>query len=266
MQILDSSRMLGALLGTTPTEQAVIDDLVAANRILADKAVVEAFGQVSVRHRVNAQRFLLSRDLAPAFVTANDIVEYDLDGNAFGAKPGFTHLAERFIHAEIYRMRPDVNSVVHSHSTALMPFANMQVPLKPMSHLAAFLAPDVPIFEIREAAGGMTNMLIADARLSRSLAESLGRSSVVLMRGHGSLIVASSISLAVFRAIHTLINAQIQMQAMVSGGPMTFLDPEEAEKASKAIDQMHLRAWDLWKRGLRASEGAVDEKVGLAPA
>jgi ribulose-5-phosphate 4-epimerase/fuculose-1-phosphate aldolase len=266
MPVLDSSRMLGALLSSTPTEQSVIDDLVAANHILADQRVVDAFGHVSVRHRTHAQRFLFSRDIPPALVTANDIVEYDLEGNAYGAKPGFAHSSQRCIHAEVYRARPDVGSVVYSVAPATLPFANTQVPLKPMSHLAAFLAPDVPIFEIREVAGGMTSMLIADARLSRSLAESLGRSSVVLMRGHGSLIVASSISLAVFRAIHTLINAQIQMQAMVSGGPMTFLDPEEAEKASKAIDQMHLRAWDLWKRGLRASEGAVDEKVGLAPA
>jgi HCOMODA/2-hydroxy-3-carboxy-muconic semialdehyde decarboxylase len=250
MQILDSSRMLGALLGTTPTEQAVIDDLVAANRILADKAVVEAFGQVSVRHRVNAQRFLLSRDLAPAFVTANDIVEYDLDGNAFGAKPGFTHLAERFIHAEIYRMRPDVNAVVHGLSPAIMAFANLAVPLKPMFHLAAFLAPDVPIFEIRDAAGAMTNMLIPDAKLGRSLAESLGRNAVVLMRGHGSVTVASSISLAVFRAIQADTNARMQMQAMAVGGPITFLDPDEAERATRAVDKVHGRAWELWKRSL----------------
>jgi ribulose-5-phosphate 4-epimerase/fuculose-1-phosphate aldolase len=155
--------------------------------------------------------------------------------------------------------------VVYSVAPATLPFANTQVPLRPMSHLAAFLAPDVPVFEIREAASGMANMLIADAKLARPLAEALGRSSVVLMRGHGSITVASSISLAVFRAIHTLINAQVQMQAMASGGPITFLDPEEAEKAGKAIDQMHLRAWDLWKRGLRMSEGAVVEKVGLAP-
>jgi ribulose-5-phosphate 4-epimerase/fuculose-1-phosphate aldolase len=139
----------------------------------------------------------------------------------------------RCIHAEVYRARPDVGSVVYSVAPATLPFANTQVPLKPMSHLAAFLAPDVPIFEIREAAGGMTNMLIADAKLSRSLAESLGRSSVVLMRDHGSLIVASSISLAVFRAIHTLINAQVQMQAMASGGPITFLDPEEGREGQQ---------------------------------
>jgi ribulose-5-phosphate 4-epimerase/fuculose-1-phosphate aldolase len=124
--------MLGALLSSTPTEQAVIEDLVAANRILADQQAVDAFGQVSVRHRSNAQRFLLGRDIAPALVTANDIVEYDLDGNAFGVKPGFSHAPQRSIHAEIYRLRTDVHSVVYGTSPAVLPFANLQVPLKPM--------------------------------------------------------------------------------------------------------------------------------------
>jgi ribulose-5-phosphate 4-epimerase/fuculose-1-phosphate aldolase len=254
MDVLDSARILGALLGSTPVEQALIDDLVAANRILADQQVVDAFGHVSVRHRSNAQRFLMSRSLAPALVTANDIVEYDLDGNAFGVKPGVTHALERFMHAEIYRMRPDVNSVVHSHSTAVMPFANMQVPLKPMSHLASFLAPDVPIFEIRDAAQGMTNMLIADGKLGQLLAATLGQHAVVLIRGRGSVAVASSISLAVFRAVHTDINARMQMQALAAGGPITFLDPEEAEKANKVVGQSHTLAWDLWKRSVPAAQ------------
>jgi HCOMODA/2-hydroxy-3-carboxy-muconic semialdehyde decarboxylase len=251
MHVLDSARILGALLGSTPVEQSLIDDLVAANRILADQQVVDAFGHVSVRHRSNAQRFLMARSLAPALVTPNDIVEYDLDGNAFGAKPGFTHVLERFIHAEIYRMRPDVNCVVHSHSTALIPFANMQVPLKPMFHLAAFLAPSVPIFEIRDAAGAMTSMLIADSKLGQLLAETLGQNAVVLLRGHGSVAVASSIPLAVFRAVHADINARMQMQALAAGGPITFLDPEEAAKAAKVIGQSHTLAWDLWKRSLQ---------------
>jgi ribulose-5-phosphate 4-epimerase/fuculose-1-phosphate aldolase len=250
MAVLHTARVLGALLGSTPIERSVIDDLVAANRILANQQVVDAFGHVSVRHRSNAQRFLMGRNLAPALVTANDIVEYDLDGNAIGAKPGFTHILERFIHAEIYRMRSDVNSVVHSHSSAIMPFANIQVPLRPMFHIAAFLAPNVPIFEISQATGAMTNMLIADGKLGQSLAETLGQNAVVLMRGHGGVIVAASLSLAVFRAVYTDINARMQMQAMAAGGPITFLDLEEAEKATKVIDQIHTRAWDLWSRSL----------------
>jgi HCOMODA/2-hydroxy-3-carboxy-muconic semialdehyde decarboxylase len=251
MDVLHSARVLGALLGSTPVQQFIIDDLVAANRILADQQVVDAFGHVSVRLQSNRQRFLMSRDLAPALVTADDIVEYDLDGKAFGAKPGFAHAPERFIHAEVYRIRPDVNSVVHSHSPTIIPFANIEVRLRPMFHAAAFLAPNVPIFEIRQAAQAMTDMLITDGKLAQALAERLGQNTVVLMRGHGSVVVAPSLSLAVFRAVQTDINARTQMQAIAAGGPITFLDLEEAEKANKVIDQIHTRAWDLWKRDLR---------------
>ena len=227
---------------------AVIEDLVAANRILADQQVLDAYGHVSIRHPANPQRFLMGRNLAPALVKAEDIVEYDLDGNAVGAPAGFTHFLERFIHAEIYRARADVNAVVHSHSPAIIPFGVTQAPLKPMYHIAAFLSPNVPVFEIRKAAGGMTNMLIGDGKLGKSLAEVLGPNNVVLMRGHGNVVVAPTLPLVVFRAVYTEVNARLQAQAIAIGGPITFLDPEEAEKANKVLDQIHGRAWDLWKR------------------
>jgi ribulose-5-phosphate 4-epimerase/fuculose-1-phosphate aldolase len=234
----------------TPVDQAVIDDLVAANRILSDQQVLDAYGHVSVRHPSNPQHFLMGRNLAPALVTADDIVEYDLDGNAIGSKPGFTHFLERFIHGEIYRLRPDVNSVVHSHSTVVIPFANTQTQLKPMFHVSSFLAPNVPVFEIRKVTGSMSNMLIGDAKLGKALAETLGANSVVLMRGHGDVIVAPSLPLVVFRAVYTDVNARMQLQAIAVGGPITFLDPEEAASANKLMDQVHIRAWELWKRKL----------------
>src|SRR5258708_737460 len=179
----------------TAVDQTVIDDLVAANHILADQQVLDAYGHGRVRHPSNPQHFLMGRNLAPALVTADDIVEYDLDGNAVGSKPGFTHFLERFIHAEIYRLRSDVNSVVHSHSTVVIPFANTQTQLRPMFHVSSFLAPNVPVFEIRKVAGSMSNMLISDGKLGKALAETLGANSVVLMRGHGDVIVAPSLPL-----------------------------------------------------------------------
>jgi HCOMODA/2-hydroxy-3-carboxy-muconic semialdehyde decarboxylase len=234
----------------TSVDQVVIDDLVAANRILADQQVLDAYGHVSMRHPGNPQRFLMGRNLAPALVTADDIVEYDLDGNAYGAKPGFTHFLERFIHAEIYRARSDVNAVVHSHSTIVIPFANTPIKLRPMFHISSFLAPTVPVFEIRNAAGGPTNMLIGNAALGKSLAEALGPNSVALMRGHGEVVVAPSLPLVVFRAVYTDVNAKMQAQAIAAGGPIVFLDAEEAALATKVVDQVHTRAWELWKRKL----------------
>ena len=260
MNALQCARVLGALvlvstlwvsrISAQPLDQAAVGDLVAANRILADQQVLDAFGHVSVRHPTNPQHFLMSRSLAPALVTADDIVEYDFDGQALGSKPGFTHFLERFIHAEIFRRRPDVNSAIHSHAPAIIPFANTQAQLKPMFHISSFLAPTVPVFDIRKAAGGPTNMLIGDGKLGKTLAETLASNSVVLMRGHGYVAVAPSISLAVFRAIYTVTNARMQADAIALGGTVTFLDAEEAEKAGTVTDQVHTRAWELWKRKL----------------
>ncbi len=232
----------------TPVDLNVVGDLVAANLILADQQVLDAFGHVSVRHPANPQRFLMGRNLAPALVTANDIVEYDLEGVPHGAKTDFAHFLERFIHAEIYRARPDVNAVVHSHSPAVIPFANTQVKLQPMYHVSQFLASGVPVFDIKQAAGGPTNMLVGNGKLGKSLADMLGQNAVVLMRGHGNVVVAPTLPLLVFRAVYTDANARMQSQAIALGGPITFLDADESAQAAKVIDQIHTRAWDLWKR------------------
>lgn len=229
-----------------PVDQALIDDLVVANRVLYDQGVLDGFGHVSVRHPSDSNRFLMSRSLAPGLVAAEDIMEYDLDGNPVDAK-GRTSFLERFIHSEIYRARADVKAVIHSHSPAVIPFGTTQARMRPMYHVAAFLSPSVPVFEIRQAAG-MTNMLIGDGKVGAALAAVLGNHAVVLMRGHGNVIVGPAIALTVFRAVYTEINARIQAQAIALGGPITFLDPEEAEKANKVLDQVHGRAWDLWKR------------------
>ncbi len=231
-----------------PALAATVADLVAANRILTDQQILDAFGHVSVRHPSNPSHFLMSRNMPPAFVTAADIVEYDLDGNPISAPSNATHFLERFIHAEIYRARPDVNAAIHSHSPAVIPFGTVKVALRPLYHMSAFLAPGVPVFEIRDAAGGMTNMLVSNSKLGKALAEKLGDKSVVLMRGHGDAVVASTLSMAVFRAVYTETNARLQLQATSLGGEVIFLDKEEGEKAMQVLDKIHLRAWELWKR------------------
>jgi hypothetical protein len=142
-----------------PVEAAVIEDLVAASRILADQGVLDGFGHVSVRHPADASRFLMPRSLAPALTRAEDVLEYDLECRPVDAR-GRSSFLERFIHCEVYKARPDVRSVIHTHSPGVIPFAASSVPLRPMYHVAGFLAAGVPIFEIRKHAG-MTNMLVS---------------------------------------------------------------------------------------------------------
>jgi len=227
-----------------PVDPALIEDLVAANRILAREQIVDAFGHVSVRHPRGPDRFLIARSVAPELVTAADIIEHDLEGTPIDAR-GRASYRERFIHSEIYRARSDVMSIVHCHTASLIPFGVTRVPLRPVYHQGAFVASGVPVFEIRDA-GGMTDMLVSDGKLGRALAVTLGNKPVALMRGHGAVIVGDSIPTAVGRSVFLDINARAQAQALALGGKITYLDPEEARKylAPNNYD----RAWELWKK------------------
>jgi ribulose-5-phosphate 4-epimerase/fuculose-1-phosphate aldolase len=229
-----------------PANAALLDDLVAANRILYDQGVVDGFGHVSVRHDKDPNRYLLSRSMAPALVTRDDILEYDLDSTPTDAH-GRTSYLERFIHGELYKARPDVIAIVHSHSPAVIPFADTAVPLRPMNHIAGFLGAGVPIFEIRDTAGPATDMLIRNPSLGHALAATMGNHTVALMRGHGSVAAAQSIRHVVFRAVYTEVNARIQAEAMKLGTP-TYLSTEEAAAAAKTNDGLVDRPWELWKQ------------------
>lgn len=237
-----------------PVDPAVLADLVVANHILADQGVLDAFGHVSIRHPGNPERFLMSRSLAPALVTADDIMEYDLDGNPVDPH-GRASFLERFIHAEIYRARPEVKAAIHSHANAVIPFGVSTVALRPVALAEAFLPQSVPIYDPQRDVPGGAGLLVSTPALGHALAQTLGTSPVALMRGHGMAVVGTSLSLAVYHAIYTTVDANLEAEALSLGGPVKFLDPEEAKDADKALDQIHLRAWDLWKRQEAAKGG-----------
>jgi HCOMODA/2-hydroxy-3-carboxy-muconic semialdehyde decarboxylase len=206
----------------------LIDDLVTANHILFHQGVLDSFGHVSARHPKNTSHFLLSRAMAPGLVQAPDVLAFDLDGVPLKHTNHSLYL-ERFIHSELYKTRGDVNAIVHSHSPTVIPFSITQTELRPVFHRASFLASGVPVFEIREVAGTKNNMLVNDAKRGKALAQALGERNVALMRGHGNVVVASRLRLAVSRAIETEVNAKLQLQAMMIGGPINYLSAEEAE-------------------------------------
>jgi ribulose-5-phosphate 4-epimerase/fuculose-1-phosphate aldolase len=232
-------------------DPAILDDLVDANHILYAQGVVDGFGHVSARHPEKPAHFLIARSMAPALVTAEDIVELDLDGRAVQPNAPGSYL-ERFIHGEIYRARPDVIAVVHSHSAGLIPFGAVPgAGLKPISHMGGYLGAGVALYEIRDAGGPATDMLVKTPELGRALAKSLGRHSIVLMRGHGATMVGtSSVRQAVYRAVYAEKNARMQMEALRLGEP-TYLTAEEASGAALANDQNLDRAWQLWRREVR---------------
>ena len=229
-----------------PVDPALLDDLAAASRILVDQGVLDAAGHVSMRHPVAHDRFLMARSLAPALVTAADIMELSLDCEPCDGDTRRPFI-ERHLHGAIYRARPDVAAVAHSHSPSVIPFGLVGTPMVATYHNAAFLAAGTPIFDIREAFG-TTDIVINSRERGDAMAASLGASAVVLLRAHGVAVVGPSLEAAVFRAVFTETSARVQLNAALLGGPMAALDAEEGRLAD-AVNLATLdRSWELWKK------------------
>ena len=233
-------------------DPAIIADLAAAARILAARGVVDGFGHVSMRHPSAPDRYLMAKSLAPALVKPVDIIEYTLDSDPC-EDLGRGSFLERFIHGEIYKMRPDVNAVVHSHSPSVIPFGLVKNQMKAMFHNAAFLATGVPIFDIRRSFG-MTDMLVCDCAKGLALAETLEDKHVALMRAHGSVATGDSLQIAVFRAVYTEVNARIQLSAIsiAEDGGIEALEAEEGILADEINKTAGMRAWNLWRMEIRS--------------
>lgn len=225
---------------------SLVEDLVLANHILVNEGVLDGFGHVSVRHDRDPSLFLIARSMAPGLVTADDIVACDLDGNVRDSR-GFKTYVERFIHSEIYRARPDVMAVIHSHSPAVIPFGVTGARLRPICHMSGFLGAQVPVYEIRDAVGENSDLLIRSQSLGKSLANTLGDSAVALLRGHGNVVVGKNIQQVVFRAIYTESNARLQSEAMRLGD-IKYLTDDEALATSAMNDEHLMRPWEVWKK------------------
>src|ERR1700741_219269 len=224
------------------------EDLVAASRILAPHEELDAYGHVSARSDKRPGHFVMSRSLAPALVTAADLMELDADSEPLPGdkRKGFL---ERYIHGEVYRARPEVMAVVHSHSPSVIPFGVTRTKLRPIYHMGSFLWSGAPVFDIRRVREE-NDLLIRDNPLGKALAATLGKCNCVLMRGHGMTVIGDSVPEAVFRAIYTEMNARLQLQAAQLEGPIEFLSEEEGRRSSTANRGTLERPWELWKKSL----------------
>ena len=223
-----------------PIDPALMEDFVAASRILAHHGVLDAWGHVSIRHPSNPDRYLISRARAAGLVSAGDILEFDLHSTPVDLR-GQRAFLERYIHGEVYRARPDVNAVVHSHSPTMIPFSVTGEPLKAISHISSFMCEEVPIWEIRDCC--LTQgLLVTTSKQGSSLAKTLGNRPIALMRGHGNVVVAPDIRKAVHRALYAEVNAQQLAMAKSFGRPITYVAPDEAQDPKRVDD-----AWELWK-------------------
>src|SRR3954452_9375926 len=233
-------------MNKTAASRGLIEDLVAGSRIRASEGVLDAYGHISARSDKRPERFIMSRSRAPALVTAADLMELDADSEAVG-RDGRKGFIERYIHGEIYRARPEVMAIVHSHSASVIPFGVTRTRLRPIYHMGAFLWSGTPVFDIRKTREE-NDLLVRDRPLGKALAGSLGSCNCVLMRGHGMTVVGDGVPEAVYRAIYTEMNARLQLQATALEGPIEFLSDEEGRRSTAANRGTLERPWELWKK------------------
>lgn len=243
----------------------LLQDLVIAYRTLAEHGVIDAYGHVSVRSETNPQRYWMARNLAPELVTETDLMEFDLDSNPVDGT-GRRPYNERYIHGEVYKVRPEVNAVVHNHSPSVIPFACTDHALQPIFHMSAFIGLGVPNWDIRDAQQG-TDLLVRNSYLGASLAKKLSRHPAALMRGHGAVVVGENLQRAVGRSVYLEQNARMQLQATMlanatGGGPGSIVFMDEAEVAANVSWQEYDRSWNLWR--LRALERLQAEEARFA--
>ena len=226
------------------------EELAVANRILANEGILDAFGHVSMRHPSDPERFLLSRHRAPELVASDDLLEFTLDGEPVTA-PTVRLYSERVIHSCIYAARPDVMSICHHHSPAVLPYCISGTELVPVFHLGASMGARAPFWDSRDEFGD-TSLLVVKVEEGRSLARALGDNWTVLMRRHGATVAGRSIRETTFRTIYSCRNAELQSQAQAHGY-VGRLTPGEAEMAaaSNLRPGPIERAWDYWVGRLR---------------
>ena len=235
------------VVSTAAPDPAQVAELVTANHILAEMGLLDGYGHVSVRDARNPNRYLLAKAIPAATVTAADIRLYDLDSNPITGTAAESFW-ERYIHGEIYKLRPDVTAIIHSHAPEVVAFSITGVPLRPVIHMAGFLPQQVRVYDNRTLFG-QTDLLITSTQKGHALGESLGSDPIVLLRGHGTVVVASGLHVVVGRAFYMAVNARVEQQALaLGGGVITGLTAEEAEKS--ATQDGFERTWTLWKSKL----------------
>ena len=241
--------------------EAALNELVIANRILANEDVVDAYGHVSIRHPGKPDRFFMACMLAaPEMVERTDIMEFDLEARP--VDDNRTPSIERFIHSAIYEARPEIQSVVHAHAEDTLPFGITEVPLRPVIHSGSFIGAQVPVWDIADKFGD-TNLLVSNMDQGRDLARCLGNNNVALMRGHGFAAAARSLIDVVRLSVYMPRNARVQLAAMQIGKYKPLSDGEIAARAAgyKPYSEQTWRAWYYW-----ASRAGCGHMLGKPPA
>jgi ribulose-5-phosphate 4-epimerase/fuculose-1-phosphate aldolase len=236
-------------------DEANIQDLITASHILANEGVMDSFGHATVRSVKNPAHFFMPRAMPPAQIQRQDIVELDVASCETADHAPIRLNGERFIHCEVYKARPDVQAVIHTHDPAVLPLALGGVPLQPVLAQAGFLPPVTPVFDVRRVPLKKKGMLVLNAALGDALAKSLGNNPVVLMRGHGDTVVGKSIKEATVRAIYTDMDARAEEEALTISDHVIALNKQELDAYDS--EQRPDRPWDNFRERLPKQDSAA---------
>ncbi|KAK5308234.1 hypothetical protein LTR99_001209 [Exophiala xenobiotica] len=242
-------------------------DFIAGSHILHYHNVLDAFGHLSFRHPFRPEVFVMSRNAAPGTISSvDDLVEYDVETAQPVQRDAPAGFLERCIHSECYRRYPGVQSVIHSHSEAVVPYTFSGVPMRPCYHMAGFLGTQTPVWDISDAQqpDDPSDLLVRNTHLGSSLAAAFADGAVsadtpthavVLMRGHGFTVLAESIEVCVMRAVYTQKNSAIQTTALTTRAAepaanraIKYLSEKEVEATGRMASLASRRSWDLWLR------------------
>ena len=234
-------------------EQALLEDLVLANRILTrEVGILDVQAHVSARSKTNPNHWYMARFVAPGGASLSDMIEYDLESTPVQG-PRNDNARETFLHGQIFKARPDVMAVVHAHTPEFVAFGMSWVPL--------YWGPNrpVPVWDIRPVNNGRSG-IVSSNPLGQSMAETLGDNDAVLLWGHGISLTARSLPEAIHRSVALRTNARLQLASISIGKP----EQPQAIVDDAAVDQ---RAWDHYRRvDLLADNGTVPMNPAPTPA
>jgi HCOMODA/2-hydroxy-3-carboxy-muconic semialdehyde decarboxylase len=242
------------------TDETRKAEVALAAHILADQGVFDSFGHISVRSASDPNVFFIPRAMTPALVQVEDMVAVSVETGQPIDPDSPRCNGERFIHSELYKARPEINSVIHCHTADVIPFTVAGVPMRPVIAQADFLPLEVPVFEIRDVWGDAEErgVQIKNNEHAAAAAKAMGSSPVLLLRGHGMNVAADSVHRVVVHALYTMINAKILSEAIQlnGGGEIRALDQKELDYYPKENFDVE-RPWSNFLRVLRNHEAAI---------
>jgi ribulose-5-phosphate 4-epimerase/fuculose-1-phosphate aldolase len=229
--------------GVPAFDAAELDELkrklVTACHILDREGITDGYGHVSARVP-GADAFLTIANVSPGCATIERLIMQDFDGKYLdGAE---TPPNEWPIHACVFKARPDVMSVAHTHSVWSTLFSVLPIKLKPLHHYGKFLSADGP--PVYQGVG-----LVRTVERGEDLAKTLGQGPVVLMRSHGDTVVGDSIEQVIQRTVRLAKLGELSHLALLHGEPRT-LSAEELVTFS-ADERFPLRGWEYFVSRLK---------------